>query len=95
MWEFVGLLPTVVISGRAPKDLRRRVELHKVCYVGHHGSSCLEADEDVRWLVTPPRTTFAYPMGRARVRQSPAGKRGLETISSKAWSKVTAVSILL
>ena len=35
--KLVRLLPVVVISGRAPKDLRRRVGLHKVCYVGHHG----------------------------------------------------------
>ncbi|MGH7218870.1 MAG: trehalose-phosphatase, partial [Nitrospiraceae bacterium] len=40
--KLVSLLPVVVISGRAPKDLRRRVGLQKVCYVGHHGLSCLE-----------------------------------------------------
>ena len=33
--KLVGLLPVVVISGRAPKDLRRRVGLQKVYYVGH------------------------------------------------------------
>ena len=56
--ELVRLLPIVVISGRAPKDLRQRVGLHKVCYVGHHGLSCLEAGGDVTWLVTPPRRTL-------------------------------------
>jgi trehalose-phosphatase len=33
--KLVGLLPVVVISGRAPKDLRRRVGLQEVCYGGH------------------------------------------------------------
>ena len=56
--KLVGLLPVVVISGRAPKDLRRRVGLQKVCYVGHHGLSCLEADGDVTWLTTPPHRTM-------------------------------------
>jgi trehalose-phosphatase len=54
LWELVRLFPIVVISGRAPKDLRQRVGLQKVCYVGHHGLSCLEAGGDVAWLVTPP-----------------------------------------
>ena len=40
-------MPVVVISGRAPKDLRRRVGLKEVCYVGHHGLSCLEAGRNV------------------------------------------------
>jgi len=56
--KLVGLLPVVVISGRAPKDLRRRVGLQKVCYVGHHGLSCLEAGGDVTWLTTPPHRTL-------------------------------------
>ena len=55
LWKLVGLLPVVVISGRTPEDLRRRVGLQNVCYVGHHGLSCLEAKGGVRWLVTPPR----------------------------------------
>ncbi|MBU6482388.1 MAG: hypothetical protein KGS09_17825 [Nitrospirae bacterium] len=42
----------------SPESLRRRIGLHKVCYVGHHGSSCLEADGNVRWLVAPPRKTL-------------------------------------
>ena len=52
--KLVRLLPIVVISGRAPKDLRRRVGLQKVRYVGHHGFSCLEAGREVTWMVTPP-----------------------------------------
>jgi trehalose 6-phosphate phosphatase len=56
--KLVGLLPIVVISGRAPKDLRRRVGLQKVCYVGHHGLSCLEAGGDVTWLTRPPQRTM-------------------------------------
>ena len=51
-------MPVVVISGRAPKDLRRRVGLKEVCYVGHHGLSCLEAGRDVAWLTRPPRRTL-------------------------------------
>lgn len=51
-------MPVVVISGRAPKDLRRRVGLKEVCYVGHHGLSCLEAGKGVTWLTTPPRRTL-------------------------------------
>lgn len=58
LWKLVGLLPVVVISGRTPEDLRRRIGLHKVCYVGHHGLSCLEAEGGVRWLVAPPRRTL-------------------------------------
>jgi trehalose 6-phosphate phosphatase len=58
LWRLVGLLPVVVISGRTPEDLRRRIGLHQVCYVGHHGLSCLEAEGGVRWLVTPPRRTL-------------------------------------
>ena len=58
LWKLVNLLPIVVISGRALKDLRRRVGLEKVCYVGHHGLSCLESDGEVTWLVTPPRRTL-------------------------------------
>lgn len=56
--ELVRLLPVVVISGRAPQDLPGRIGLHKACYVGHHGLSCLQADGDVTWLVTPPRRTL-------------------------------------
>jgi len=56
--KLVGLLPVVVISGRAPKDLRQRVGLQKVCYVGHHGLSCLETDGNVTWLTTPPDRTL-------------------------------------
>jgi trehalose-phosphatase len=56
--KLVDLLPVVVISGRAPKDLRRRVGLQKVCYVGHHGLSYLEAGGEVTWLTTPPRRTL-------------------------------------
>jgi len=56
--KLVGLLPVVVISGRAPKDLRRRVGLQEVCYVGHHGLSCLETGGDVTWLTTPPHRTL-------------------------------------
>jgi hypothetical protein len=56
--KLVGLLPVVVISGRAPRDLRRRVGLQEVCYVGHHGLSCLEAGGDVTWLTTPPHRTL-------------------------------------
>jgi trehalose-phosphatase len=56
--KLVGLLPVVVISGRAPKDLRRRVGLQKVCYVGHHGLSCLETDGNVTWFTTPPDRTL-------------------------------------
>ncbi len=55
LWKLVGLLPVVVISGRAPEDLRRRVGLQELCYVGHHGFSCLEAGGDVTWLTTPPQ----------------------------------------
>jgi trehalose-phosphatase len=33
--KLVGLLSVEVISGRAPKDLRRRVGLQEVCYGGH------------------------------------------------------------
>src|SRR5512138_3067733 len=51
-------LPVIVISGRAPKDLRRRVGVEEVCYVGHHGLSCLEAGGKVTWLTTPPRRTL-------------------------------------
>jgi len=51
-------IPVVVISGRAPKDLRRRVGLKEVCYVGHHGLSCLEAGRDVAWLTRPPHRTL-------------------------------------
>ena len=40
--KLVGLLPVVVISGRAPKDPRRRVGLPEVCYVRHHELSCFE-----------------------------------------------------
>jgi trehalose-phosphatase len=58
LWKLVGLLPVVVISGRAPEDLRRRVGLQELCYVGHHGFSCLEAGGDVTWLTTPPRRTL-------------------------------------
>jgi len=58
LWKLVGLLPVVVISGRTPEDLRRRVGLRNVCYVGHHGLSCLEVKGGVRWLVTPPRRTL-------------------------------------
>ncbi|HSF66412.1 MAG TPA: trehalose-phosphatase [Nitrospiraceae bacterium] len=50
-----GLLPVVIISGRTPKDLRRRVGLQGLCYVGHHGLSCLEASGEATWLTTPPR----------------------------------------
>jgi trehalose-phosphatase len=56
--KLVGLLPVVVISGRAPRDLRRRVGLQEVCYVGHHGLSCLEAGGDVTWLTLPPHRTL-------------------------------------
>jgi trehalose-phosphatase len=56
--KLVGLLPVVVISGRAPKDLRRRVGLQEVCYVGHHGLSCLETGGDVTWMTTPPHRTL-------------------------------------
>ena len=51
-------LPVIVISGRAPKDLRRRVGLEGICYVGHHGLSCLEADGNVTCLTPPPRRTL-------------------------------------
>jgi len=44
LWKLIGLLPVVAISGRIPEDLRRRVGLRKVCWVGHHGLSCLEAE---------------------------------------------------
>ena len=56
--KLVGLLPVVIISGRVPKDLRRRVGLQTVCYVGHHGLSCLEAGGDTTWLTTPPHRTL-------------------------------------
>lgn len=56
--RLAGRLPVIVISGRAPKDLRRRVGVQDVCYVGHHGLSCLEADRDVTWLTTPPQRTL-------------------------------------
>ena len=56
--KLVGLLPVVIISGRVPKDLRRRVGLQKVCYVGHHGLSCLEAGGEMIWLTTPPHRTL-------------------------------------
>ena len=58
MWKLVRLFPIVVISGRALKDFRQRVGLHNVCYVGHHGLSCLEASGDLTWLITPPRRTL-------------------------------------
>ena len=51
-------VPVVIISGRAPIDLRRRVRLREVCYVGHHGLSCLEAGGEVTWLTTPPHRTL-------------------------------------
>lgn len=63
--ELVRFLPIVVISGRAPKDLRQRVGLHEVCYVGHHGLSCLEAGGDVIWLTTPPHRTLVHGWLRA------------------------------
>src|SRR5438445_8822584 len=56
--KLVGLLPVVVISGRAPRDLRRRVGLQEVCYVGHPGLSCLEAGWGVTWLTPPPHRTL-------------------------------------
>ena len=40
--KLVGLLPVVIISGRAPKALRWRVGLQEVCYVRHRGLSCFE-----------------------------------------------------
>jgi trehalose 6-phosphate phosphatase len=52
--KLVRRVPVVVISGRGPKDVRRRIGLKEVCYVGHHGLSCLEAGRDVAWLTTPP-----------------------------------------
>jgi len=55
LWKLVRLLPIVVISGRAPRDLRQKIGLRKVHYVGHHGLSCLEPDGHLTWLVTPPR----------------------------------------
>lgn len=55
--ELVHLLPIVIISGRALTDLRQRVGLREVCYVGHHGLSCREAGGHARWLATPPRRT--------------------------------------
>jgi trehalose-phosphatase len=58
LWKLVRLLPIVIISGRAPEDLRRRIGLQKVCYVGHHGLSCLEAGGDMTWLTTPPHRTL-------------------------------------
>lgn len=58
LWKLAGLLPVVVISGRAPEDLRRRVGLQEVCYVGHHGLSYLEAGGAVTWLTTPPHRTL-------------------------------------
>lgn len=51
-------MPVVVISGRAPNDLRRRVGLEEVRYVGHHGLSCLEPGGDVTWLTPPPLRTL-------------------------------------
>ena len=63
--KLVGLLPVVVISGRAPNDLRRRVGLQEVCYVGHHGLSCLEAGGEVTWLTTPPHRTLVRRWLRA------------------------------
>lgn len=56
--KLASLLPVVIISGRDPEDLRRRVGLQKVCYVGHHGLSCFEAGGDVTWLSTPPDRTL-------------------------------------
>jgi len=56
--KLVGLLPVVIISGRVPNDLRRRVGLPEVCYVGHHGLSCLEAGGVMTWLTTPPQRTL-------------------------------------
>ena len=56
--KLAGLLPVVVISGRAPEDLRRRVGLQKICCVGHHGLSCFEAGGDVTWLSTPTDRTL-------------------------------------
>ena len=56
--KLVSLLPVVIISGRVPNDLRRRVGLPEVCYVGHHGLSCLEAGGSMTWLTTPPQRTL-------------------------------------
>lgn len=64
--KLAGLLPVVIISGRDPEDLRRRVGLQqKVYYVGHHGLSCLEAGGDGTWLSTPPDRTLVRRWIRA------------------------------
>jgi len=97
LWKLIGLLPVVVISGRTPEDLRRRVGLQKVCYVGQLGMSCLESEGGVRWLVAPPRPAFVRPMDRGRLRQSSEGKaragsqilRGMEQEGSRGGSPVT------
>jgi trehalose-phosphatase len=47
-------LPVVIISGRALSDLRLRVGLSTVCYVGHHGWSCRETGKPPTWLAPPP-----------------------------------------
>ena len=56
--KLIRRVPVVVISGRDPNDLRRRVGLKGVCYVGHHGLSCLETSGDVTWLTPPPPRTL-------------------------------------
>lgn len=58
LWKLIGLLPVVLINGRTPEDLRRRLGLRKVCCVGHHGLSCLEAEGGMRRLDAPPRRTL-------------------------------------
>jgi trehalose-phosphatase len=55
--KLAGQLPVVVISGRTLNDLRRRVGVPGVCYVGHHGLSCFETGKGVSWLTTPPQRT--------------------------------------
>ena len=56
--KLVCQLPVVVISGRTLTDLRQRVGVPGVCYVGHHGLSCFETGKGVTWLTAPPHRSL-------------------------------------
>ena len=56
--KLVGLLPVVRHKRTSPERSSTAGRIARVCYVGHHGLSCLEAGGDVTWLTTPPHRTM-------------------------------------
>ena len=82
LWKLIGLLPVVVISGRTPADLRRRVGLRNVCYVGHHGLSCLEAEGRYRGPAVPRRLDGIRRQGAGNIYVEPRRR----VSGSAVWS---------